>query len=168
MAVLDVIEYFDETGREIVHRIPEGGSGEFKLGSQCIVRESQTAVFFRDGKALDVFPPGRHTLSTANIPLLTRLIGIPFGGQSPFRAEVDFVNMKEFIDQKWGTPEPIALRDPDLGMVRLRAFGTFSMQVSDPQLFVNKIVGTQGMYDTGQIEGLSARDHRLQAGRPAG
>ena len=154
MAILNVVEYFDETGREIVHRIPEGGSGEFKLGSQCIVRESQTAVFFRDGKALDVLQPGRHTLSTANIPLLTRLIGIPFGGQSPFKAEVDFVNMKEFIDQKWGTPEPIALRDPDLGMVRLRAFGTFSMQVSDPQMFVNKVVGTQGMYDTSQIEGF--------------
>ena len=153
--IFDIIEYFDESGQEMVHRIPEGGSGDFRLGSQCIVRESQTAVFFRDGKALDVLQAGRHTLTTANVPVLTRLLGIAaFSGQTPFKAEVYFVNMKEFLDQKWGTPEPITLRDPDLGMVRLRAFGTFSLQVSDPALFVNKIVGTQGMYDTGQIEGF--------------
>jgi len=83
--------------------------------------------------------------------LLIRLISIPFSGQTPFKAEVYFVNMKEFLDQKWGTPEPIALRDKELGLVRLRAFGTYSMQVGDPQLFVNKIVGTQGLYDTSQI-----------------
>ena len=83
--VFDVIEFFDETGREMVHRIPEHGSGDFRLGSQLIVRESQAAVFFRDGKALDTFGPGRHTISTANIPLLTRLIGLPFSGETPFK-----------------------------------------------------------------------------------
>jgi membrane protease subunit (stomatin/prohibitin family) len=149
--IFDVIEYLDPSGREIVHRIPEQGSGDFRLGSQLIVRESQAAVFFRDGKALDTFSAGRHTISTNNIPLLTNLISIPFGGQTPFKAEVYFVNLKEFIDLKWGTPEPIALRDKDLGLVRLRAFGTYSMQVADPQLFVNKIVGTQGVYDATQI-----------------
>ncbi len=149
--VFDIIEYLDASAKEIVHRVPEAGSGDFRLGSQLIVRESQSAVFFRDGKALDTFGPGRHTISTANIPLLIRLISIPFSGQTPFKAEVYFVNMKEFLDQKWGTPEPIALRDQDLGIVRLRAFGTYSMQVADPQLFVNKIVGSQGMYDTTQI-----------------
>src|SRR3990172_12490631 len=107
MAILDLIEYFDQSGEEIVHRIPPGGSGEFRLGSQCVVRESQIAVFFRDGKALDALGAGRHTLTTANIPLLATLIGIPFGGRSPFRAEVYFVAMKEFLDRKWGTPEPI-------------------------------------------------------------
>jgi membrane protease subunit (stomatin/prohibitin family) len=152
MAILDVIEFLDPTGRQIVHRVPEGGSGEFRLGSQLVVRESQTAVFFRDGKALDVFGPGRHTLSTANIPLLANLISIPFGGKSPFRAEVVFVNMADFIDMKWGTQEPVAFRDSEFGMVRLRAFGTYAMAVADPQLFVNKIVGTQGLYETGQIE----------------
>ena len=149
--IFDIIEYLDPSGREMVHRIPESGSGDFRLGSQLIVRESQAAVFFRDGKALDTFAAGRHTISTANIPLLINLISIPFSGQTPFKAEVYFVNMKEFLDQKWGTPEPIALRDKELGLVRLRAFGTYSMQVSDPQLFVNKVVGAQGIYDTTQI-----------------
>jgi membrane protease subunit (stomatin/prohibitin family) len=152
--IFDVIEFFDETGRQMVHRLPEHGSGDFRLGSQLIVRESQAAVFFRDGKALDTFGAGRHTISTANVPLLTRLIGIPFSGETPFKAEVYFVNLREFLEQKWGTPEAITLRDSELGMVRLRAFGTYSMQVNDPQLFVNKIVGTQGLYETSQIQGF--------------
>ncbi|MBI3287568.1 MAG: SPFH domain-containing protein [Chloroflexi bacterium] len=150
--IFDVIEFFDESGREMVHRIPEQGSGDFRLGSQLIVRESQAAVFFRDGKALDTFGPGRHTLTTANIPLLVNLIGLAFSGQTPFKAEVYFANLREFVEQKWGTPEPIALRDSELGLVRLRAFGNYSMQVVEPQLFVNKIVGTQGLYATAQIE----------------
>lgn len=150
--VFDVIEYFDETGQEMVHRIPESGSGDFRIGSQLIVRESQAAVFFRDGKALDTFGAGRHTLTTANVPLLVDLIGKAFSGQTPFKAEVYFVNLREFLDLKWGTAEPITLRDKDLGMVRLRAFGQYSMQITDPQLFVNKIVGTQGIYRNAQIE----------------
>ena len=117
--VLDVIEYVDPSGNEIVHRIPERGSGDFRLGSQLIVRESQAAVFFRDGKAMDTFGAGRHTITTNNIPLLGRLIGLPFGGETPFKAEVYFVNLKDFLDQKWGTPEPIALRDAWSGSGRL-------------------------------------------------
>ncbi len=152
--IFDVIEYFDPTGREMVHRIPEQGSGDFRIGSQVIVRESQQAVFFRDGKALDLFGPGRHTISTANVPLLVDLIGKAFSGETPFKSKVYFVNLREFVDQKWGTPEAIALRDTDLGMVRVRAFGTYSMQVKDGQLFVNKIVGTQGLYYTNDIEGF--------------
>ena len=152
--IFDVIEFFDETGQQMVHRLPEHGSGDFRLGSQLIVRESQAAVFFRDGKAVDTFGAGRHTISTANIPLLTRLIGIPFSGETPFKAEVCFVNLQEFLEQKWGTPEAITLRDSELGMVRLRAFGIYSMQVSEPQFFVNKIVGTQGLYETSQIQGF--------------
>ncbi|MDQ6693910.1 MAG: SPFH domain-containing protein [Chloroflexota bacterium] len=152
MAILDVIEFLDSSGQQIVHRVPEGGSGEFRLGSQLVVRESQAAVFFRDGKALDIFGPGRHTLSTANIPLLTGLLSIPFGGKSPFRAEVIFVNLADLIDMKWGTMEPVTFRDSEFGMVRLRAFGTYAMAVADPQLFVNKVVGTQGLYETTQIQ----------------
>jgi len=151
MPILDVIEFFDASGREMVHRVPEQGSGDFRLGSQLIVRESQSAVFFRDGKALDVFGPGRHTLMTQNLPLLDALIAVPFG-ETPFKAEVYFVNMRQFLDQKWGTPEPITLRDKEIGMVRLRSFGTYSMQISNPQLFVNTIVGTRGLYDTVDIE----------------
>ncbi|MGH2559003.1 MAG: SPFH domain-containing protein [Thermomicrobiales bacterium] len=152
MAILDLIQHPDEHADEIVHRVPQSGSGEFRLGSQLVVRESQRAVFFRDGKALDVFGPGRHTISTNNIPLLTSLISLPFGGDSPFTAEVYFVSMREFTDMKWGTPQPLTFRDTELGMVRLRAYGTYSMRVDDPQLFVNQIVGSQGAYSTGAID----------------
>lgn len=150
--IIDVVQFLDNTGNEIVHREPEGGPGDFRLGSQVIVRESQTAVFFRDGKALDVFGPGRHTITTANIPILASIIGLATMGKSPFPAEVVFVNMREFLDQKWGTPEPIAFRDSDLGMVRLRAFGTSAFQVKDPALFVNGIVGQQGIYTTNVLQ----------------
>ena len=152
MALLEVIEFLDESGKHIIHRIPEQGSGEIRLGSQLVVRESQTAVFFRDGKALDVLGPGRHTLTTANIPILVGLIKLPFGSKSPFRAEVVFVNMRDFVDMKWGTPQMLPFRDKDFGIVRLRAFGTYAVAVSDPQLFVNKIAGTQGIYTTDKLE----------------
>ena len=150
--IIDVVEVPDQAGHQIVRRVPEIGSGDFRLGSQVIVRETQRAVFFRDGQALDVFAPGRHTITTANIPLLAGLIGLVTQGRTPFPAEVYFVNMREFIDQKWGTPQPVALRDEDLGMVRLRALGTYSMQVTEPQRFVAQVVGTQGLYQTSEIE----------------
>lgn len=151
MALLDVIEWADQTGKEIVKRVPEHGSGEFRLGSQLIVREGQAAVFFRDGKALDVFGPGRHTLETMNLPLLDQLFKLPFG-QSPFKAEVVFVSLRQFTDMKWGTSQPVTLRDADLGMVRLRAFGTYGMQIQDPQLFVNTIVAQRALFETRDIE----------------
>jgi len=149
--IIDVIEVPNQQQDEMVRRLPEYGAGDFRFGSQVIVREFQQAVFFRDGKAYDTFGPGRHTITTANLPLLSALIGAVTSGRTPFTAEVYFVSMREFIDQKWGTAEPIPLRDPDLGLVRLRAFGTFSLQINDPALFVNKIVGAQGMYQTPQI-----------------
>jgi membrane protease subunit (stomatin/prohibitin family) len=121
------------------------------LGAQLIVQESQSAVFFRDGKALDTFGPGRHTLTTNNIPLLTRLLSIPFGGTSPFQASVLFVARNTFQDLKWGTKEPIAFRDTELRMVRLRAFGKYSMRIADPQLFVGSIVGTRGIVSSEAI-----------------
>jgi membrane protease subunit (stomatin/prohibitin family) len=152
MAILDLIEYVDENRNELVHRIPEYGSGEFRLGSQCVVRESQRAVFVRDGKALDILPPGRHTLSTANIPILSDLLGIPFGSKSPFRAEVYFVNVREFTDMKWGTQQPVLFRDSEFGMIRIRAHGTYSLQIKDPQLFLVQVVGTRSTYMTSDIE----------------
>ncbi len=150
--IIDVVEFLDNVGNEVVHREPPDGPGDFRLGSQVIVRESQRAVFFRDGKALDVFLPGRHTITTANIPILASIIGLATSGKSPFPAEVVFVNMKDFLDQKWGTPEPLAFRDSELGMVRLRSFGTFAFQIKDVPLFVNGIVGQQGIYTTSSLE----------------
>lgn len=152
--VFDVVEYPSEMQEEIVHRFPEDTAGDFRIGSQVIVRESQNAVFYRDGKSLDVFGPGRHTIATANIPLLIDLIGKAFNDRSPFTAEVFFVSMREFADQKWGTPQPILVRNPGmgLGVALLQGFGTFSFQVSDPQQFVTQIVGVTGEYSTRDIQ----------------
>lgn len=152
--VFDVIEYTDAMSDEIVHRFPESGQGTFRIGSQVIVREYQTAVFFRDGQALDVFGPGRHTIVTYNVPLLVNVIGKLFNEKTPFPAEVYFINMREFPDRKWGTPQPIIVRNPNmgLGVALLQGFGTYSFQVSDPQQFVNQIVGAQGIYRIGDIE----------------
>ena len=149
--ILDVIEYLDPTGKEIVHRIPEKGSGEIVLGTQCIVRENQVAVFFRDGRSLDMLGPGRHTLTTLNVPILVNYLKIPFGSKSPFRAEVVFVNVKDYVDIRWDSPKPLAFRDSQLGTVRLSTQGKFAFQVSRPQMFVNQIVGTQGLYTTENI-----------------
>jgi membrane protease subunit (stomatin/prohibitin family) len=143
---LSVIEFFDDSGQQIVHRWPETGSTDIKWGSQLIVQESQSAVFFRDGRALDTFTPGRYTLSTQNLPVLTKFLSIPFGGTSPFQSEVYFVSMNVFTNLHWGTAEPIVFRDAEFSMVRLRAYGIFSVRVTDAQLFVNKIVGTQNVY----------------------
>ena len=148
---MEVIQYFDNSGTQLVHRIPEQGSMDIKLGSQLIVQENQSAVFFRDGKALDVFSAGRHTLTTMNVPLISKLFSIPFGGQAPFQASVLFVARHTFQDLKWGTKEPIIFRDTELKMVRLRAFGKYSMRIADPQLFAGAVVGTRGIVSSEAI-----------------
>lgn len=153
--VFDVIEYPNEMRDEIVHRFPETGPGNFRIGSQLIVRESQTAVFFRDGNAMDVFGPGRHTIVTYNIPVLIDFIGRTlFNEKQPFPAEVYFVSMREFVDRKWGTPQPIIVRNPNmgLGVALLQGFGTYSFQINDAHQFVTQIVGAQGAYRTSDIE----------------
>ena len=149
---LEVIEWFDKTGDELVHRIPQKGSGEIKFGAQLTVRENQAAVMFYQGHASDAFGAGRHTLKTANIPILTKILSIPWGMMSPLRAEVYFVNMKVFPDLKWGTRDPVAFKDSELGLVRLRAFGVFNIQVAQPVLFINSLVGTMGKFTTEEIE----------------
>ena len=152
--IFDVVEYPSEMTDEIVHRFPETGVADLRFGSQVIVRESQRAIFYRDGKALDQLGPGRHTISTANIPLLTALLGVAFNHRTPFTAEIYFVSMREFADVKWGTSQPIIVRNPGvgLGISLLQGYGTYSFQVSDPQQFVTQIVGAQGMYRTSDIE----------------
>ena len=154
--VIDVIEYPNEMAEEIVHRFPEGGgTADYRLGSQVIVRESQRVVFFRDGAALDVFGPGRHTIATANVPLLTQKLQDWFtSGKTVFPAEVFFVTVKEFANRKWGTPQPIIVRNPGmgLGVALLQGFGSYAYSVGDPQQFVTQIVGAQGVYSTNQIE----------------
>lgn len=152
--IFDVVEYPSEMADELVHRFPEVGVADLRIGSQVIVREAQRAVFFRDGHALDVFGPGRHTIVTANIPLLVDLIGKAFNDRTPFTAEVYYVSMKEFADRKWGTPQPIIVRNPGmgLGVALLQGFGSYSIQVSDPQQFVTQLVGAQGAYRMSDIE----------------
>jgi len=149
---LENLEWFDETGQELVHRLPEEGSGEIKYGAQLTIRESQAGVFYYKGKAVGAFGPGRHTLKTGNIPLLTKIASIPWGMKSPLRAEMYFVNLKIFTNLKWGTRDPVAFKDSELGLIRLRAFGVFNLQVVQPVLFINRLVGTQGMYTTDDIE----------------
>ncbi|MBT3188552.1 MAG: helix-turn-helix domain-containing protein [Anaerolineae bacterium] len=152
--IFDVIEYPNEMENEIVHRFPETGIGDYRIGSQVIVRESQNAIFFRDGQALDKFGPGRHTIATANIPKVIDFIGKAFNNRTPFPAEVYFVSMKEFTDLKWGTPQPIIVRNPGvgLGVALLQGFGTYSVEVGDPQQFVTQVVGTDGSFMLDEID----------------
>jgi len=152
--IFDVVEYPGEMADEIVHRFPETGVADLRIGSQVIVREAQRAVFFRDGRALDALGPGRHTITTANIPLLVDLVGKAFGDRTPFTAEIYYVSMREFVDRKWGTPQPIIVRNPGmgLGVALLQGFGSYSFQVSDAQQFVTQIVGAQGIFRMADIE----------------
>lgn len=151
--LMEVIDFLDDTGQVMVCRIPASGQTEIKWGAQLTVRESQVAVFFRDGKALDVFGPGRYVLQTQNVPIITKWVtSFGYGPQSPFRAEVYFLSMKLFPNLKWGTREPLLFKDAELKMVRLRSHGIFSMQITEPSLFLNKIIGTQGVFTQDNIE----------------
>lgn len=151
MALIDVIDFHDESGENLVQRFPSDGEADVRMGTQLVVRESQVCIFYRGGQALDTFGPGRHTLSTANLPLLGGILKLPFGGKTPFKAECYYVNLKTFINKKWGTKEPITFRDSVLKVVRLRSFGIMSYKITDPQLFLNKVVGTAGTYETSQL-----------------
>lgn len=149
---LEALEWFDESGQELLHRLPENGSGEIKWGAQLTVRESQAAVLFYKGRACDAFGPGRHTLKTGNLPIVTKILSIPWAMTSPLRAEVYFVNLKVFANLKWGTMDPVAFRDAELGLIRLRAHGVFNIRIIQPALFINTMAGTMGKFTTGQVE----------------
>lgn len=150
---MEVIEFLDNSGNRMAQRVPNEGSAEIKWGAQLTVRESQEAVFFRDGKALDIFKPGRHVLQTQNIPGIGKWVtSFGYGPESPFRAEIYFVGKQLFPNIKWGTSEPILFRDSELKMIRIRSFGSFSIQVADSLLFINKVVGTRGVFQNKDIQ----------------
>jgi membrane protease subunit (stomatin/prohibitin family) len=152
--IFDVIEMPNMGADELVRRFPEHTSGDFRIGSQLIVGPGQEAVFVRDGKALDTFGSGRHTITTANIPLLVDLIGKAFGNRTPFTAEVYFINTRVFPDMGWGTPNPIPVMHPGIGLGAslLKAYGTFKMKVTNSKFFVEEIVGRRGSYSKDDIQ----------------
>ena len=153
---IEVIEWLDSTGDTMVYRFPVAGQ-EIKNGAQLIVRESQAAVFVFEGQVADVFTPGKYEIDGGNTPILSKLGAWKFGFNSPFKSEVYFVNTKQFTDMKWGTSNPIMLRDADFGMVQLRAFGAYSLRVADPAEFIKEIAGTNAQFSTDDIEGQLKR-----------
>ena len=148
---IDVIHWTDDSRDTIVWRFEREGHA-IKYGAKLTVREGQAAVFVHEGQLADVFGPGLYQLETNNMPILTTLQHWDHGFQSPFKSEIYFVNTRRFTDLKWGTRNPITCRDPEFGMVRLRAFGTYTMRVADPGKFLVEIVGTDGDFTTGEIE----------------
>ena len=153
--LIDVIEWTDNTGTTMVHKYDMNGK-EIMMGAQLTVRESQVAIFVNEGQLADVFEPGRYELSTSNMPIMTALKSWKYGFNSPFKSDVYFVNTKQFLDQKWGTSNPVMMRDAEFGMVRLRAHGIYSFRVSDPTAFLKEAFGTNAYMSvegvTGQIK----------------
>ncbi|MDE1465581.1 SPFH domain-containing protein [Spartinivicinus poritis] len=147
---IDIIEWTDDSRDTMVYRF-ERYNNEIKMGAKLIVRESQVAVFINKGKLADIFEPGDYTLATDNLPILSTLQGWKYGFNSPFKAEVYFVNTRRFTDLKWGTKNPITLRDPEFGPVRIRAFGTYAIRISNVANFIREIVGTDGHFTTDEI-----------------
>lgn len=147
---VDVIEWLDDSRDIMAYRFERYGN-EIKNGAKLTVREGQVAVFVHEGKLADVYKPGMYTLETANMPILSTLLGWKHGFESPFKAEVIFVNTRQLVDQKWGTKNPIMLRDADFGPIRLRAFGSYAIKVIDAAAFVKEIVGTDGEFTSDQI-----------------
>ncbi len=150
--LIEVIAWLDDTGDTLVWRFPDKDN-EIKMGAKLTVREGQTAVFVNEGRIADIFAPGMYSLTTQNMPIMTTLRSWRHGFESPFKAEVYFVSTRNFLDLKWGTQNPVMLRDPDFGVVRLRAFGTYGIRVTDPELLIREIVGTDGNFTTDEIQG---------------
>jgi len=153
---IEVIEWLDDSQDTLLYRFPVYQQ-EIKNGAQLIVRESQTAVFVFEGQVADVFTPGRYTVEGGNTPILSKLGAWKHGFNSPIKSEVYFVNTKQFTDMKWGTSNPIMLRDQDFGIVRLRAFGAYSLRVADAGQFIREVAGTNAHFQTEDIDGQLKR-----------
>ena len=154
--LVDVIEWTDSSSNTMVHKYDMNGK-EIMMGAQLTVRESQVAIFVNEGQLADVFQPGRYELQTSNMPIMTALKSWKFGFNSPFKADVYFVNTKQFLDRKWGTANPVMMRDAEFGMVRIRAFGSYSFRVGDPEAFLKECFGTAKTYTVEDIEGQIKR-----------
>src|SRR5947209_3401354 len=148
--LIDIIEWLDDTRDTLVWRFPRW-QNEIKNGAKLVVREGQVAIFVNEGQLADVFQPGTYTLTTENMPILSTLKGWKYGFNSPFKAEVYFISTKRYTDLKWGTQNPIMLRDPEFGPVRVRAFGTYAFRVSDPATFLRQLVATDPSFETYEI-----------------
>ncbi len=148
--LIDIIEWTDSSIDTMVYRFQRYGN-EIKFGAKLTVRESQMAVFVSEGEIADILGPGMYELETKNLPILSTLQHWDHGFESPFKAEVYFFNMRQFVDLKWGTRNPIMMRDKEFGMVRLRTFGTYSIRIKDPAKFIREIVGTDGHFTVDEI-----------------
>ena len=154
--LIDVIEWTDNTSNTMVYKYDMGGK-EIMMGAQLTVRESQVAIFVNEGELADTYGPGRYELTTANMPVMTKLQSWKFGFNSPFKADVYFVNTKQFLDRKWGTANPVMMRDAEFGMIRIRAFGVYSFKVNDPVVFLREVFGTKKVTTAEDIEGQIKR-----------
>src|SRR5690242_1085021 len=148
---IQIIEWLDDSNNTLVYRFPVHDQ-EIKMGAQLTVRENQVAIFLNEGEVADVFKPGRYELSTQNMPVLTTLRGWKYGFDSPFKAEVYFFNTRLFTDLKWGTQNPVMMRDPEFGMVRLRAFGAYAARVIDATKLLRELVGTDPQFRTEEVQ----------------
>jgi len=150
--LIDVIEWTDDSRDTMVHRYDMNGK-EIMMGAQLTVRESQAAVFVNEGQLADVFGPGRYELSTQNMPIMTALKSWKYGFNSPFKSDVYFVNTRQFMDCKWGTANPVMMRDAEFGMIRIRAFGSYSFRVKDPSVFMKEVFGTSSLFTVDGVQG---------------
>ena len=154
--LIDVIEWSDNGGNTMVHKYDMQGK-EIMMGAQLTVREGQTAIFVNEGQLADVYQPGRYELTTSNMPIMTALQSWKFGFNSPFKADVYFINMRQFLDRKWGTTNPVMMRDAEFGMIRIRAFGIYSFRVADPETFLREVFGSSALLTTEGVEGQIKR-----------
>lgn len=164
---IDIVEFLDESRDTLVWRFPRQGN-EIKNNAQLVVREGQVAIFESEGQIADVFTPGTYTLETKNLPILSDLKGWKYGFNSPFKAEVYFVGMRQYTDMKWGTQNPVTLRDAEFGMVRLRAFGTYSLQVVDASKLLRQLVGTDPQFRTDEVAEFLRQNIVSQVGTALG